>query len=147
MEALLSTFGIDWRLIVIQAVNFAAVLAVLYFFLFKPLGKMIALRQGKVAKGVADAEAAAQTRAEIDASRAGVLSAAEREAESVVGRAVEEGKGERAEIVKDAQKRSDSLMTDARAQAEELRRKALADSEKDIARMAVLAAEKILKEN
>lgn len=147
MEALLSTFGIDWRLIVIQAVNFAAVLAVLYFFLFTPLLKMLAERKEKIAKGIADAEAAERTRQEIDASRTGILSAAEREAEGVVARAVDEGKGERTAIVKNAQERSEALLAEARAQAEEAKRKALADSEKDVARMAVLAAEKILKGN
>ena len=147
MEALLSTFGIDWRLIVIQTVNFAVVLAVLYFFLFKPLLKMLAERKEKIAKGIADAEAAERVRLEIDASRSGILSAAEREAEGVVARAVEEGKGERTAMVKNAQERSEALLAEARAQAEEAKRKALADSEKDVARMAVLAAEKILKGN
>ena len=49
--------------------------------------------------------------------------------------------------MKNAQERSETLLADARAQAQEAKRRALADSEKDIARMAVLAAEKILKQS
>ena len=146
MEALFATFGINAKLLLVQAVNFGVTLLVLWYFLYTPLLKMIAARKEKVAKGVADAEAAARTKAEIEASRSGVLSAAEKEAEGVVERAVEEGKGERATIVKNAQERSEALLLEARAQADEAKRRALADSEKDIARMAVLAAEKILKQ-
>ncbi len=147
MGSLFATFGINAQLLLIQAVNFGIVLLVLWYFLYTPLFKVIAERRDKVAKGVADAEAAARSKADIEASRSGILSAAEHEASAVVERAVEEGKGERAAIVKSAQERSDALLADARAQSEEAKRRALADSEKDIARMAVLAAEKILKGN
>jgi len=147
MGALFSTFGINASLLLIQAVNFGVTLLVLTYFLYKPLLKAISARKEKVAQGVADAEAAGRSKAEIEASRSTILSAAEKEAEGVVGRAVEEGKGERAAIVKSAQERSETLLADARAQAEEAKRRALADSEKDIARMAVLAAEKILKQS
>lgn len=146
MGALFSTFGINASLLLIQAVNFGVTLLVLWYFLYTPILKVIRERKEKVAKGVADAEAAGRSKAEIEASRSGILSAAEKEAEGVVERAVEEGKGERAAIVKNAQERSEALLLDARAQADEAKRRALADSEKDIARMAVLAAEKILKQ-
>ena len=147
MEALFATFGINGKLLLIQAVNFGVTAAVLWYFLFRPLFRVIAARRDTVAQGVADAEAAAKTKAEIEGSRASILSKAEKEAESVVERAVKEGKGERAAIVKGAQQNSEAIVADARAQAEELRRKAVADAEKDIARMAVLTAEKILKES
>jgi len=147
MQALFSTFGINVELLIIQAVNFGVAMLVLWYFVYRPLLKIITERKEKIAKGVADAEAAASARAKTEGERAGVLSAAEKEAESVVAKAVDEGKVERATIVKKAQERSDVMLEDARAEAEEARRRALAESEKDIARMATLAAEKILKQS
>jgi len=147
MAQLFATFGVNVNLLVIQAVNFGITLAVLAYFLFRPLMKILGERKEKIAKGVADADAAAQTKKETENARSGIISGAEREAEKIVNAAVVEGKDERSHIVKSAQERSDSLLADARTQAEELQRRALAESQKDVARMAVLAAEKILKES
>lgn len=144
MGELFATFGIDVRLLIIQAINFGITLVVLWYFLYRPLLRVIAERKEKVAKGVADAEAAEVLRSETEKARSGILSEAEQKAQGVVERAVVEGKDERGRIVKAAQERSDIIVADARKEAEELQRRALADSEKDVARIAILAAEKIL---
>jgi F-type H+-transporting ATPase subunit b len=147
MAALFSTFGINTSLLLIQAVNFAIVLLVLWWFLFKPLNRVLDERRKKIAKGVEDAAAAAEARANTEMERTGIISAAQNEAEAVVGRAVEEGKSEQKTIIKKAQERSEAILAEAATHAEELRRKSLAESEKDVARLAILAAERILKES
>ncbi|TAJ14386.1 ATP synthase F0 subunit B [Patescibacteria group bacterium] len=144
MGELFSTFGLDVRLLVIQSVNFGITLLVLWYFLYRPLLKIMAERKEKIAKGVQDAEEAERTRKSTEDARSGILTSAEQEAANLMDRAVGEGKDERAKIVKMAQERSDALVADARAEALELQRKALQDSEKEVTRMAILAAEKIL---
>ncbi len=147
MQSLLSVFGIDWKILLAQSVNFVILLAGLSYFLYRPVMKLLSDRANKIAQGVRDAEAAAKAAKETDEARAGVLSSAEREAEAIVARATEEGKMERAGIVKSAQDRSAALLSDAHAQAEELERKALRESQQKIAQMAVLAAEEILRKS
>jgi|SRR3989344_6152881 len=144
MQELLSAFGIEWQLLLAQGVNFAIVLGALTYFLYKPVLKMLEERQEKIAKGIKDAEEAALSRAEVEGARSGIISKAEKDAEAVMTRAAEEGKRERAEIVKAAQSRAEQTARDAEAQAQELQRRALRDSEKEIAQTAILAAEKIL---
>lgn len=146
MGALFSTFGINVPLLITQAVNFAITLLVLWFFLWKPLMKALNERQAKIAKGVEDAAAAAKERAETERQRSEVITAAESEAENIVGRATEEGKAESRTIVKRAQERAEATLKEAEAEAEEARRQALRASEKEIATTAILAAEKILRE-
>lgn len=145
MGELFSTFGIDVRLLVIQAVNFGITLLVLWYFLYRPLLRVIAERKEKIAKGIADAEAAARAASEIEGKRASMLAATEREAEGLVERAQAEGKEERTKIIKTAQERSDAMLADAKKEAIEMQRRALSESEKDVTRLAVLAAEKILR--
>jgi len=145
MSELFSAFGIEWNLLLAQAVNFGIVLAALTYFLYKPVMKILAERQEKIAAGLRDAEVAAQAVAETEGKRTEILGQAEREAEGLLGRAVAEGKDERARIVKSAQDRSDAMLADARAEAAELQRRALAETEKDVTRLAILAAEKILQ--
>lgn len=146
MEKILEVFGIDWRLLLAQGVNFTILLVGLSYFLYKPVLKILREREKKIAEGVKAAEIAEQAAKDNQAARDSIVTVAHHEAESIVARAGEEGKRERNEILKSAQGRADSVVKDARAQAEELKRHAAKESEKEVARVAILAAEKILKE-
>ena len=144
MGELFATFGLNVNLLIIQAVNFGITLAVLWWFLFRPLIKIIDERKAKVAKGVEDAAAAARARSEIEGEKSGIITSAQKEAEAVVARAMDEGKKERNAIVKQAQDRAEALQRDAEAQAAEAMRRAMAEGEKEMARVAIMAAEKIM---
>ncbi len=56
MDSIISTFHIDWKIIIAQAVNFAVVFTVLYIFALKPLSKLMKERSEKIQKGIADAK-------------------------------------------------------------------------------------------
>lgn len=58
MQQLLSQLGIDWRLLVAQAVNFFLLLIVLRIFVYKPLLKMLRDRRQKIEEGVTKAQEA-----------------------------------------------------------------------------------------
>lgn len=144
MESIISSFGIDWRLLVIQGVNFGVLLAALTYFLYKPMMKMIDERRDKIAEGVRAAEAAAQRLADAKEEGDKMIGEGAREAESIVAAARARADEKGAEMVKAAEHKADALLKDATARAEEAQRMALAQSEKDIAKAALLAAEKIL---
>ena len=145
MEPLLAVFGVNWKLLLAQGVNFALLLAILSYFLYKPVLKMIDERREKIAEGVKTAEKAAHSLAEAQTKGDGIVGDASREAETLVktARARAEEKG--AEIVKSAESRAQSVLADAATRAEEAKRLAIKQSEKEITRAAMLAAEKILR--
>lgn len=147
MGDLVHAFGIDWKLLIAQGVNFIILLVVLSYFLYGPLMRTLKERRELIAKGIADAEAASAERSQVATEKAGVLAEAHHQGSLIVARAEEEGKAERAEILRTAQARAESLLKDAAAEAEEAKRRALKESETEIARAAVLAAEKILRTN
>ena len=70
MESIISTFHIDWKIIIAQAINFGVVFVVLYIFALKPLSKLMAERSEKIARGMDDAKTNAtlleKTKAEYD---------------------------------------------------------------------------------
>lgn len=144
MESLLAVFGVNWKLLLAQGVNFALLLAVLSYFLYKPVLRMIDERREKIAEGVRTAEAASMRLAEAQKKGDGIVGDASREAETLVktARARAEEKG--VEIIKSAEARAQSALSDASARAEEAKRQAIKESEKEITRAAMLAAEKIL---
>ena len=147
MQALLSAFGISGSLLLAQAVNFGILLVVLWYFLYKPVMKVLAERQQKVAQGVMDAERAAEKLKGADAEAAVVVSKAEGDAEGIVTGARETANAEKARIVKEADARAAAIAADADARAKETAAKSLRESEKEVARLAVLAAEKVIREH
>ena len=56
MDSIISTFHIDWKIIIAQAINFGVVFVVLYIFALKPLSKLMAERSEKIKKGIDDAK-------------------------------------------------------------------------------------------
>lgn len=146
MSELFAAFGIDWKLLLIQAVNFGVLLLALTYFLYKPILRIIDERREKVAEGVRTAEAAQSRLAEAEQVSKNTIGAASREAEQLVAAARARADEKGSEMLRDAEEKAQSVIRDAEARAEEAKRLALQESEKEIARAAMLAAEKILKE-
>ena len=145
MSELFAAFGINWKLLLVQAFNFGLLLLALWYFLYTPVLKMIDDRREKIAEGVQNAEAAARRLAEAKMEGEGIVGAASREAEGIVAVARSRAEEKADEIVKEAGSRAEAALKDAAARAEEAKRQALKGSEREIARAAMLAAEKILR--
>ncbi len=146
MDQIIHTFGIDYRLIAIQIFNFVLLLAVLSYFLYTPVLKMIDERKKVIAKGVADAEAAALSKENAAKEKDAVIKQAVSEASDIVKRGEEAAGREASTIVKDAHDQSSRIVADGEKKAQALADSIRAKSEAEIAKIAVLAAEKILKE-
>jgi len=56
MESIISTFHIDWKIIIAQVVNFSIVFIVLYIYALKPLSKLMKERAEKIETGLNDAK-------------------------------------------------------------------------------------------
>lgn len=145
MQQLFEAFGIDWRLILAQAINFGVLLVALKYFLYTPVMKSIEDRKKIVAKGVLDAHTATEMLATAGASAHKRALEAETEAESIVSNARTEATDERKRIVSEAEARAHAVSLDADARAKEASAKMLRESEKEIARLAILAAEKAIR--
>jgi len=145
MQELFHAFGIDWRLLILQMINFGILVGALWFFLYKPVLAMLKKREEMVAKGVSDAEAAEKTRIQIEESKGEILKGAEAEAQEVVASAKQYGNEEKSKILKDAEERAAKVAQDAELRAKEVATKARKDSEKEIAKLSILAAEKVLE--
>lgn len=66
MNEFLDKFGIDWRLLLSQTVNFALILIILRIFVYKPLLSILKERREKIEKGLAQAEESEIRLKEID---------------------------------------------------------------------------------
>ncbi len=106
MEAFFEAFGIDWRLMGIQTINFIVVVLVLTYFLYKPLMRVLDERARKVAEGLRAADASIKEHAAISASRTEVLATANHEATLIVARAEEAAAKEKVSLIQAAEARA-----------------------------------------
>lgn len=146
MTEILEVFGIDFRVLTLQAVNFGIVLVVLWYFMYRPLIALIEKRRKDTIEAVANAERASAQLAEADATRKEIVTRANIEAESIVSSAKNAAKETEATLVSEAQARTDHMLAEAKIQAEEAKKKAIAESQGEVAKLVVLGIEKILTE-
>ena len=145
MDEIIQAFGIDARLIIIQLVNFGILMAALGYFLYKPILRMLKEREDKIAQGLKDAEDAAKAHSEAATEKQAILTAAHMEAGEVAKRAKVAADLQAAEQKATAEAKAAAILADAEAKREQIKAAALKDSEKEIAALAVLAAEKVLQ--
>lgn len=146
MESLLQAFGIDVKLIVVQIINFVVLAGLLTYFLYKPVLKLLADREEKIKQGILDAEEAAHAKAQAQEERQVVLSAAQKEAAEIDARAKAHAESTETQIVAQAHEKASNIVKDAEAKSALLKEQALKESEAEIAKLAILAAEKVLNE-
>lgn len=84
VEKIARTFGVDWPHLLAQIISFGIVCAVLYWFAYKPVLKMLEVRRQQISLGIANAE---KIKAELDrteAQRQEVMSKANAEANGII---------------------------------------------------------------
>jgi F-type H+-transporting ATPase subunit b len=115
MNQLLTSFGVDWKLLLAQMVNFAILLYVLKRFAYTPLLKMLQDRQDIVRKGLEDAQNAEKSlnAAHIDAQAIhedarkkalALLEDTNTQGKLLINQAKEQGNAEKDHILKSAEK-------------------------------------------
>jgi F-type H+-transporting ATPase subunit b len=144
MDAILTTFGIDWRLLLINGINFGLLLFGLWYFLYGPVMRMLEERRAKVAQGVMDAQKAADELHAIEQTRASKLAEAGREADAVVSQARTSAGQKERDIIAQGEAAAARIVKDAEAQAREAKASAIAESKEEVARMIVLGMEKAM---
>ncbi len=146
MESIISTFHIDWKIIVAQAINFAVVFVVLYIFALKPLSKLMAERSEKIAKGINDAKINAklleETRAEYDAA----LVKARGEANKIFQDGKKEAEAKKVAMLEDAKQEVATVIANGKKTLETEKIKMVEEAKKEIVALAMTATEKILSD-
>ncbi|HVZ76112.1 MAG TPA: F0F1 ATP synthase subunit B [Candidatus Paceibacterota bacterium] len=146
MSAIFTTFGVDWHLLLVSAVNFGILILGLWYFLYKPLGRMLEERRSKVAQGVKDAQKAEEELHTIEAARASKLADAGREADQVIAAARAAGTSKERELISGGEAAAARILEEGERQAKELKSQAITESKEEVAKMIVLGVEKMLKE-
>ncbi|MFA6215454.1 MAG: F0F1 ATP synthase subunit B [Patescibacteria group bacterium] len=87
MGEIISTFHLDWKIIIAQLVNFAIVVWVLWFFALKPLTKTMTERTTKIEQSLKNADKIQQELQASQKEREEKLVTARKEAEQIIAAA------------------------------------------------------------
>ncbi len=142
MEQILDVFAIDWKILIVQMVNFSVLLGVLWYLLYKPLMSLIEKRRAQIIEGVANAERAEAALRDADAKKAEVMTRAALDAEALVAAARDAAKVKEGELLAEAQVKYERMLRETELKGEEIKREALAKSKDDIAKLIVLGIER-----
>ena len=118
MEELFRNFGVDWRLLIAQVVNFSILFFLLKKFAYRPILDVLRKRADEIKKGFAMRAEAEKTLGEIDTLKAQSAQEAQEEALALVKKAEETGVQHREEIIQGATLRAEALIVEARGRAE-----------------------------
>src|SRR3989344_8153511 len=124
MADLFHQLGVDWKLLLSQAVNFAILLFVLTRFVYRPLLKIMKERRDVIEKGLKGAEEARVRLQEIESERASKLATADRQAVEVIAGAQKDAGARASEIVELAKGRASEIIEEGARITEQRREEA-----------------------
>ena len=145
MDSIISTFHIDWKIIIAQAINFGVVFVVLYIFALKPLSKLMTERSQNIAKGINDAKTnatlLAETRAEYDAA----IVKAKSEADKIFQEGKKEAENKKTSMLEEAKKEVTTVIENGKKTLEAEKIKMVEEAKKEIVNLAMLATRKLIE--
>lgn len=142
----LAKLGVDWKLLLAQAVNFAVLFWVLRRFAYRPMLDFLEKRAARIEQGLKDAEAAQAKLGEMELKEKNVLSEARTEAKVIIAAAEEGAKKRDAERAAETEAKVKRLLGEAEEKIREEKDKALASAKAEIGELVMLSVEKILRE-
>ena len=136
--------GINIGLLASQLVNFILLALLLYLVLYKPVLRMLNERKERIARSMADVDAARDAAAKAQLEYDRKVAEAQRKAQEIIAAAAQTGEKAKADIVADAHREADRIKQDAIADAEQQKVRALADVQSQIAGLSMMATERVL---
>jgi F-type H+-transporting ATPase subunit b len=140
----LGTLGFDIPSLIVYLVNFCLLLAILYFFAYKPFLNLMDERSRRIKEGLEAAEKAKEESARIQADMERQLEEAHKEGQQFIDRTREIADRYLEEERQEARREVEALLERARAEIQRERDEAMAEVRRHFADLAIRAAEQVV---
>ena len=137
VEEIARTFGVDWSHLSAQVISFSIVCALLYWFAYKPVLRMLEERRQQIAQGLANTEKINAALAAIDTQRKDAMTAARAEATRIIeeARGIARRVGE--QETQRAQAAAEQLVLKARDAATQEHTRMMGELRREVGRLVV----------
>jgi F-type H+-transporting ATPase subunit b len=137
IEQIARTFGVDWPHLISQMISFSIVCALLYWFAYNPVLKMLATRRELIAQGLANSEKIKAELAKTESQRQEVITQANVEST----RLIEEARGAAAQLREQETQKAiataEQIIAKAREAAAQDHSRMLADLKHEVGHLVV----------
>lgn len=142
---LLSTLGIDWKLLVTQLINFLVLIGVMTVLVYKPILRMLDERRERVRTAMEDAKRVEAQAKELEKIRTDHLKKVDQQAGQILEQVKRQAEDAKRDILDGAQKEATALLAKAREQLDAERSKLVSDLQKSLSGVVVNLAAKIVE--
>jgi F-type H+-transporting ATPase subunit b len=147
MDKAVEALGLNLPQLIAQIANFALLLLILRFTLYKPILRMLDERKQKIAEGLNAAEIARAEAASAQLNIQAQLDAARKEGQDIVANAQQISTRIQAEAREQSARDREAALERARNEIQLERDRAIADLRAEFADIAVSAAEKVINQS
>jgi len=140
----LEKLGINLGFFISQLVNFTLLAALLTVLLYKPILRMLNERKERIARSLADVDAAREAAARAQQDYDKKMVEAQRTAQEIIAKASQASEEVAAEIRAEAQRDAENIRRKAREEAAQERAHLLAEVQSQIASLSMMATERVL---
>lgn len=138
--------GISWQGLLAQLINFALLLILLYFIAYKPIRRMLDERSEKVRMSMEQAEQMKEMMAKTEEQVKEHLEVARGERQNILAQAEQVGQQLKEEAREQAKQDAESIVARARVEIQREQDEAIGELKRQFADLAILAAEKVISE-
>lgn len=140
----MESLGINLSLLISQLVNFTLLAVLLYLLLYKPVLNMLAQRKERIARSIADVDAAREAAAKAQQEYDRKIAEAQRKAQEIIAQAAQASEKVGADIKAEAQREAEAIRQKARAEAADEKAHILTEVQSQIAGLSMAATERVL---
>lgn len=144
MSELINALGLDWKMLVAQLVNFGILVAVLYFFAYKPLLKVLRKRSQMIADSLDKTEKIDKLLAKTKEDYKAKLAAAQEQSQEILSKSKQEAEKYRLESITKTQEQIEAMVAQSRTALQAEKDLLLDDIKKDVADLVVTASKKVI---
>jgi len=146
-QGIVDTFGIDWPMLIAQAINFLIVALVIWKFAFKNILSTIKEREQQISDSLKNADRIKLELEETEKQQQETLQEASIAAKKTISSAQEQAKALIEAQKEDARKQAEEIITKAKLAMEQERERVLREAREEIASLVVLTTSKVLSKD
>ncbi len=146
MGEVISTFHVDVRLLVAQAVNFIIVFVVLYYFGIRPLMKILSERSKKIEDSLKNSEKIEHELERAQVKREEIIKKAKQEANYILEEVEKKAEGRKREMMAKAKEEIENIVAKTKEDLEVEKKIMIKHVKEEAGEMVASALEKILGE-
>ncbi len=144
MPEIFEKLGIDYRLIIAQAVNFVLLLVILQRLAYKPVLKMLNDRTEKIDKSLKQAQKIEEELKNTEETKIAEIKKAKEEAQKIIKEAQDSAEKKSLEALEKTKAKTKEIVENAKQEIRSEKEKSVAEAKKEIADVSILIAKKII---